>query len=221
MKQKIIIVGASQHAKVIVDIIEKEGKYQILGLLDQNKETGQELLGYKILGKEEMLSPLLNKNPEAEIFVAIGDNWMRKNVVQKIVSLVPGARFASAIHPSVQIAKDVTIGKGAAIMAGAVINSSTFVGDFTIINTKASIDHDGRMDDFSSLAPNATLGGNVTLGECSAISISATIKHGVKIGKHAIVGAGALLLNDCEDYSVMYGVPAKLIRSRQTGDKYL
>jgi len=48
-EQNIIIVGSSGHAKVIIDIIEKEGKYNIIGLLDAFKKVGESAFGYKML----------------------------------------------------------------------------------------------------------------------------------------------------------------------------
>jgi acetyltransferase-like isoleucine patch superfamily enzyme len=71
------------------------------------------------------------------------------------------------------------------------------------------------------LAPNATTGGNVSVGEFSAISIGATIKHGISIGKHTIIGAGALVLNNFGDNCIVYGTPAKEIRKRTAGERYL
>jgi len=219
--QKVIIVGSSGHSKVIIDIFEKENKYRIVGLLDSYRNIGEEILGYRVIGKEEDLPVLLSKNFNCKIFIAIGDNWIRYKVMRKIIDIIPSVDFANTIHPSVQIGKNVQIGKGVAIMAGAIINSNTKIGDFTIINTKASIDHDSKMSNFSSLAPNVTTGGNVSIGEFSAISIGATIKHGLSIGKHSIIGAGALLMKNCGDNLIMYGIPAKEIRKREIGEKYL
>ena len=220
-KQKVLIVGSSGHSKVIIDIFEKEDKHVIIGLLDAFRQIGEETLGYKIVGKEEDLPDLILKYPNCKLFIAIGDNWIRQKVMNKIINLIPTIEFASTIHPSAQIAKNVQIGKGVAIMAGAIINSDTTIEDFTIINTKASIDHDCKMKNFSSLAPNATTGGNVIIGEYSAILIGATITHGLTVGNHSVVGAGALLMKNCEDSIIMYGIPANKIRNREIGEKYL
>jgi sugar O-acyltransferase (sialic acid O-acetyltransferase NeuD family) len=220
-KNNVLIVGASGHAKVIIDILEKEDKYQIIGLVDDFRKIGDETLGYKAIGKIDDLPALITKNPNCKIFIAIGDNWLRKEIRNKIVEIIPDIDFATTIHPSAQIGKNVRIGKGVAIMAGAIINSDTVIEDFTIINTKASIDHDCKMFQFSSLAPNVTTGGNVTIGEFSAISIGATIKHGVSIGNHTVIGAGALVLKNCEDNLLLYGIPAKVIRKREKGEKYM
>jgi|SRR5438874_6416031 len=220
-KQMVLIVGSSGHAAVVIDIFEKQKEFKIVGLLDSSRKQGDETLGYKILGNDENLPMITGENPGCKLFVAIGDNWKRRKVVEKICSQVPDVNFASAVHPSAVIAKGVTIGKGVAIMAGAVVNSNTLIGDFAIINTRASIDHDSKMLSYSSLAPGVTTGGKVTIGECSAISIGAIIKHGVSVGNHSVLGAGALLLEDCGDNIVMYGSPAKAIRKRAKGEGYL
>ncbi len=220
-KQRVLIIGSSGHAKVIIDIFEKEDKYQIIGLLDSFRKLGEETLGYRVIVHEDDFADFILQNPDCSIFIAIGDNWIRNRVVDRILSIAPNVEFATAIHPSAQIGKNVQIGKGTAVMAGVIVNSSATIGNFAILNTKASMDHDCRMGDFSSLAPGVTIGGNVTIGDFSAISIGATVKHNVSIGKHSVVGAGAVLLKNCGDNCIMYGVPAKEIRSRQVGEKYL
>jgi len=220
-REPIFVIGASGHAKVIIDIIEKEGKYEIAGLIDSFKNKGDELLGYTILGKENEIAELAQLHSVSAVIIAIGDNWTRHLVMERISKNATELKFASVVHPSAQIAKNVQIGEGVVIMAGAVVNTDSVIGDFTIINTKASIDHDGKMMPFSSVAPGVTAGGNVTIGSYTAISIGATIKHNITIGQHALIGAGAVLLHDCADNTIMYGVPAKTIKTRNAGDRYL
>ena len=221
MKESVVIFGSSGHTKVVIDIFEKEGKYNILGLLDSYREKGEEMFGYQLIGTEEDLPELKSKHPDFKIFIAVGDNWGRQEVENKIVSILPDVEFVSTIHPSALIGKNVKIGKGTVIMPGAIVNCDSKIGNFAIINTNASIDHDCIMHDYSSLAPNATVGGNVSIGYFSAISIGATIKHKVNIGDHSIVGAGALLMKNCGDNLIMYGVPARVIKKREIGEIYL
>lgn len=47
------------------------------------------------------------------------------------------------------------------------------------------------------------------------IGSRAIILPGVKIGKGSIIGAGAVVTKDIPEYSIVGGVPAKLIRSRK------
>ena len=219
LKEKVILIGSSGHSKVIIDIFEKEGKYEILGIVDFNRKVGETVLGYSILGADNQLPEIIKSHPGTKVFVAIGHNWLRQKVVNNILSLLPSIEFATAIHPSAQIGKAVSIGHGVAIMAGAIINSDAIIGNFTIINTKASIDHECKMNDFSSLAPNATLGGNVSIGEYTSISISATIIQGITIGANTVIGACALVTKNFGDNIVAYGIPAKIKRERRPEDK--
>ncbi len=221
VNKKIIIIGASGHAKVIIDIIEKEKKFLITGLIDNNKKTGETILGYKIIGKDRNIPQIVKKQQIYGAIIAIGDNWTRKIVAEKIKKLIPALKFITAIHPSAQIGKSVKIGDGTAIMAGAIINPGSTIKKHCILNTKSSLDHDCVMEAFSSLAPNATTGGNVKIGRYSAISIGANIIHGISIGEHSIVGAGSVVLKNIPVLTIAYGVPAKIIRSREIGQKYL
>lgn len=54
----------------------------------------------------------------------------------------------------------------------------------------------------------------VILEDGCDIGTGAIILPGVRVGKGAQVGAGAVVTEDVKDYSVVAGVPARLIRSR-------
>ena len=47
------------------------------------------------------------------------------------------------------------------------------------------------------------------------VGTNATILPGVRVGAHAIVGAGAVVTEDVPDYAVVAGVPARVLRSRR------
>ena len=219
---KVIIIGASGHAKVIKDIFEQQKLYQIWGFIDATKQIGESFLNYPILGTEESIPQIIsNQHGDIYLFIAIGDNFIRNQIAERISKKIPGIKFATAIHPSAQIASDVAIGEGTAIMAGVIINPCSTIGKFVILNTRCSVDHDNLIGDFSSMAPNSTTGGNVELGHFSALSISASIKHGIKVGNHTVIGGGAFVNKHLPDNCVAYGIPAKNIRTRTPGERYL
>ena len=219
--ENIILIGSSGQAKVVIDIVENEKKYNIVGLIDRFRKKGEKTLGYKILGKEEDIPQLFQEYNLSGGIIAIGDNWSRKVVYQKIKDLFPNFSLKTAVHPSAQISKYVCIGKGTVIMANAVVNPGCKIGDNCIINTKASIDHDCQIGNYSSIAPGCTLSGNVMVGENTSISLGAKILEKIKIGSNSIIGAGSVLTKDASDYSIYYGVPAKFIRKRKKDEKYL
>ncbi|MFD0836306.1 NeuD/PglB/VioB family sugar acetyltransferase [Mariniflexile aquimaris] len=219
--KNILIIGASGHAKVIIDIVEKQGDYQIFGLIDSYKKKGGNMYNYTILGTEHDIPEILKTETITGCIIAIGDNYTRQVLYNKILQLHKKIKFVTAIHPDAVIGKNVRIGGGSVIMAGAVINSDALIGKQCILNTKCSIDHDVRLGDFSSIAPGATLGGNVSIATCSAIGLGANLIENINIGSHTVVGAGSLVVKSLDDNLVAYGVPAKPIRTRTASEAYL
>ncbi len=217
----IIVVGSSGHAKVVIDIVEREGNFKISGVLDRYREIGEQTLGYQVLGREEDLPALIVSHGLKGVIVAIGDNFTRSMVVARVRAVCPSLPFVRAIHPRASIAKGVLVGYGTVIMAGVVINSCCKIGRFCILNTNSSLDHDSVMKDFSSLAPRAATGGNCRIGGHTAISIGAVLTYGVHIGDHSVIGAGSTVLKNLESFRVAYGTPAAEVRQRCMGDKYL
>jgi acetyltransferase-like isoleucine patch superfamily enzyme len=55
----------------------------------------------------------------------------------------------------------------------------------------------------------------VKVGFGADIGMNASILPGVHIGPHAIVGAGAVVTNDVPEYSIVAGVPARVMRDRR------
>ncbi|MCG2461896.1 acetyltransferase [Flavobacteriaceae bacterium F89] len=219
--QNIVILGASGHGSVILDSIEKFGRYKVIGFLDSFKKRGAMQNGYQVLGSELDLPYLIDKFQIHGGVVAIGDNWTRKRVVERITKLVPSFNLIKVVHPSAVIGKDVRIGKGSVILPGVVINTNAIVGDFCIINTNSSLGHDGRMENYSSLASGVCTGGNFSLGEFSAVSLGVTVLENTSIGEHTVIGAGSLVLKDIGSFVMAYGSPARVVRPRLVGESYL
>jgi sugar O-acyltransferase (sialic acid O-acetyltransferase NeuD family) len=218
---RLIVIGSSGHAKVVLDVAERGGSYAVAGLLDDFQSPGTTSFGYSVLGAIDALPELRSASRVDAVFVAIGDNWLRHQVVARIQGLAPELPFAKLIHPSAQVARGVAIGQGAVVMAGAVVNSEARIGEFCIVNTQAVAEHDCVLGDYSSLAPGAILGGGVELGPFAAVCLGAKVIHRRRIGRNAVLGAGAVALEDVPDDTVAYGVPARVIRSRRPGERYL
>lgn len=219
--KNVVIVGASGHGGMVLDCLRMEGRYNVLGFVDSFKKKGSLQNGLEVLGNEQDLPLLISKLDIHGAMVAIGNNWMRKGMVDKIVKIAPGLEMVTAVHPKATISIDVKIGKGTVIMPGVVVNSNSHIGNFCILNTNSSLGHDGDMKDFSSIASGVCTGGSLVLGRYSALSLGANVIENITIGEHSIVGAGSLVIDDVEAYSLVYGSPAQFVRRRKKGDLYL
>jgi sugar O-acyltransferase (sialic acid O-acetyltransferase NeuD family) len=218
---RLLIVGASGHARVAVDVARRQGSWTVVGLLDGTREPGPAFGGLRVLGGDPDLAGVARDTEADALFIAVGDNFARQRAAQAAARLVPRLPFATLIHPGAWIGEQARIGEGVLICAGAVIGPMATVGAHAIVNTLASLDHDATLNEFASLAPHAAVGGGAEIGVCTAIGIGAAVVHRARIGSHTVVGAGAAVIGDLPDAVVALGVPAKVWRARAAGESYL
>lgn len=219
--EKIFLFGAGPHCNVVIDIVEKEAKYKIVGIIDSKKEIGYDFNDYKIVGRQENLKTLCEKYDVKQGIVCLGDNFLRSKLVQIILNLKQDFSFVNAIHPSVLIGKNVKIGNGNVIMPGVIINTFAEIKNHCIINTKSSLEHNCFMDDFSSISAGVTTGGYVKLGKYSAVALGVTVFDRITIGDNTVIGSGALVTKDFPSNKLVFGSPAKIIRDRELGERFL
>src|SRR4051794_9827234 len=108
MNDKIVIWGASGHARVVADIFRLRG-CEILGFVDDvNPEKhGTAFCGARILsGKEELKE--LKAAGLAGVCIAIGSGSARLQLSRLVREM--GLSLRSAIHPSAIVASDALIG---------------------------------------------------------------------------------------------------------------
>lgn len=206
MKNKLMIIGASGHGKVVVDIAIKMKKWKDIAFLDDDPSI-TECMGLSVVGKTEDAFKFIN---EADIFVAVGNNQIRENVQSNLETA--GIRPPLLIHPSAIIGSAVEVGIGTVIMGGVVINSATKIGKGCIINTAATVDHDNRIADFVHVSPGAHLAGMVTIGAKTWIGIGSIVSNNLTVTENCKIGAGAVVVKNITESGTYVGVPARSIR---------
>lgn len=200
MIKKNYVFGASGHGKVVLDmLISNEVKVE--AIIDDNPKA-ETLLNIPVLNTNDF-----NHTNQCVFIIAIGDNNVRKKIVEKNIF-----KFFNIKHKSASVSQFSFLGEGIVIMANAVVNVAAKIGNHCIVNTASVIEHDCVLEDYVHISPNASLAGNVFVGEGSQVGIGATIIQGIKIGKWAVIGAGAVVIKDIPDYAVVVGNPAKVIK---------
>lgn len=219
--ENIVLFGGGNQAHYTIDIIEKENKYNIVGIIDSIHDIDSERFGYKILGRQENLKELITKYNISGGVISIGDNWSRYAVSQQILKIFPDFIFVNAIHPSVVIGNTTELGYGIVAMAGCIFNPKAKIGNFTFFATGAQVEHDNIIHDFASISAGSITGGYVTIGKFSAITLGVTVLDRIEIGENTVVGAGSLVIKSLPDNVLVYGNPAKIIRGRNQFEKFL
>jgi sugar O-acyltransferase (sialic acid O-acetyltransferase NeuD family) len=207
---EIAIFGASGHAKVVIDIIERAGLYHIAAIFDDNEAShGKSFFGYVVKGGREALLASFQRNEFVAMVVAIGNNQIRVNIADWLHA--QGISRVSCVHPSVQLGRGVQIGLGSVLMAGVVVNADTLIGNEVIINTGATIDHDNVIADAVHVAPGCNLCGHVSVGRASMIGAGSIVIPSVQIGEQVVVGAGSTVIANVADGLRVAGSPCRVI----------
>lgn len=202
MKDKLIIIGASGHGKVIVDIAIKMNKWQSIAFLDD--EFVNTAMDIPIIGKT---NEAITYKDEADFFVAIGNNVIREMIQERLIE--QGLNVVRLIHPSAVISRDVEIGIGTVIMAGVIINVSTRIGKGCIINTSSSLDHDNNIGNYVHISPGVRVAGTVRVCNGTWLGVGSVISNNVHICRDCTIGAGAVVLKNITKPGKYVGIPAK------------
>ena len=201
MSENVILVGAGGHGKVIADIVLRSG-VQVLGFLDDHPASDS-VLGLPILGPVASWPEYCHN---ASFVLAIGANGIRRQLAESM-----DVSWFTAVHPSAQIGREVSIGPGSVIMANAIINPQTRIGIHCIINSGAIVEHDNVIGDYVHISPGAVLCGTVHVGEGSHIGARAVLKNNISLCANTVIGAGGVVIHDLEVPGTYVGVPVRAL----------
>ena len=153
-----------------------------------------------------------------------------------IICFPPAALFG---EQSIRVGSNVMIGPNVALSAGMAADQSLIsdaivvIGDRCLIGRNCSIAGHLRIDigddvyfgpnvyvtdqNHSAADPHRPVGHQaeperpVIIGAGSWVGTNAVILPGVTIGRHAVIGAGAVVNHDVPDYAVAVGAPARVV----------
>lgn len=113
----------------------------------------------------------------------------------------------------IEIGSNTDIGRGLLVISKGEVR----IGNNVLIGPDCKIiafDHSFSNGNIP-IAKQQTVGRGVLIDDDVWFGANAVILDGVKIGKGAVVGAGAVVTKDVKPYTVVGGVPAKLIKRRK------
>lgn len=145
--------------------------------------------------------------------------WERKNFwlrlaglnISKVgVAIGGGFQCIDGHEENIRIDRHVAIGHNVRLWNFGEVHISQFC------MIAAGVTVSNGWHDKSTFVPAS---GQTTIGPGCWIGINATIVGSVSIGENAIIGAGALVNKDVPPNSIVAGVPAKIIGTRQLPDR--
>ena len=109
-----------------------------------------------------------------------------------------------------------SLGEGAILSHLAIVTANTNIGRYFHGNYRSYVAHDCSVGDYVTFAPGASCNGNVEIADHVYVGSNATIKQGsssdpITVGKHAVIGMGAVITKSVPDYAVVVGNPGRII----------
>ncbi|MBC7783978.1 MAG: hypothetical protein H7144_09065, partial [Burkholderiales bacterium] len=156
-----VIIGAGGHGKVVLDILQTEGKHRVVGFLDADASlAGTMVAGVPVIGGINQLLRLKSQKVRAAL-IAIGDNRVRQQYAREAIDA--GLELITAIHPRASVARSAVIGRNVVIAMNASVCADARIGDSAIVNTSAIVDHECVVGEAVHVCPGAALAGRVRI----------------------------------------------------------
>lgn len=106
------------------------------------------------------------------------------------------------VGPNVIVGNNVKIQNNVSVYEGVVLEDDVFCGPSCVFTNV----HRPR----SAFPTSSDEYGRTIVGRGTTIGANATIVCGTSLGKHAFVGAGAVVTRDVPAHAIVYGNPAKI-----------
>jgi len=211
-KRSCLILGCGGHGRVVLDILMQGTQFEPVGFVDSNREyAGRRIDGIPVVGHPDQLADFRASLNVDRAIVAVGDNGIRRVFADRLER--QGFELINAIHPSANLARNVTLGRNIVVAAGALVCAHCQIGDSVILNTGCIIDHESLIGTATHVCPGGRVAGRVTIESGAFVGIGATIIQSIRVGCEAVIGAGAVVIADVAPMSTVVGVPAREIKT--------
>ena len=188
----IVLIGGGGHCKAVIDVVEQEGRFNIIGIIDKPALHGKNILGYQIIGNDSELNNLVKKCKNALITIGqIRSPLSRIKLFDTVLKL--GFTLPTIVSPRAYVSQHASIGIGSIIMHDAVVNASAIIGNNCIINTKSIVEHGSNIGNHCHISTNVVINGDVVVGDGSFIGSGSVTKEGIKIDDNFFVKAGSVV----------------------------
>lgn len=210
-RMKMLIIGAGGFGREVVAFAPET--YECV-FSQPEEPPGRRINGTSWMSLEEFYA----LSGDKAFTIAIADSRARQRIAQEAEQ---HCRPETIIASSALVGPDNNIGHGAIICPFSSITTNASIGRFFHSNIYSYVGHDCVIGDFVTFAPRVCCNGRVHIGDHAYIGTGAKLKEGtlsrpLRIGRGAVVGMGAVVLNDVPDGATVVGVPARIVSQPMT-----
>ena len=185
----VLLIGSGGHARSLIDLIETTGQWRIHGLVGFAEQTGDNVLGYKVIGCDEDLIKLREVCSAAVLALGQLPNPEPR---QRLAAYLEKLDFQLPvlISPKAIVSRHAQIDAGTTIGHGVIVNAAVKVGKYCTLNSSSLLEHDVYVGDHCHISTGALVNGDVHIGAGSFIGSGSLIREGLKLPPQSVISAG-------------------------------
>jgi len=209
--KKLVIFGIGDIAELAYFYFSNESDYEVVGFsVDKEFMDKKKFHSLPIVAYEELQDKF--PSDECDLFIAMSYakvNKLRAEKYEKIKKM--GYELASFVSEKATNYAE-SIGENCFILEDNTIQPFVKIGNNVTLWSGNHIGHHSVIEDHCFITSQVVVSGGCTIGKLSFIGVNSTLRDHIRIGKSNVIGAGALILADSEDFNVFMTKPTEVSR---------
>jgi sugar O-acyltransferase (sialic acid O-acetyltransferase NeuD family) len=199
----VVIFGAGSFAQVAAVYLRKDSPREVVAhTVDGQYLTADAFAGLPLIAFEN----LLESHPPERVDVLVatgfrGVNRIRRGIYERCKRA--GYQLVTYVSSKACVMTDEPIGDNTFVFEANVIQPFVEIGHDVVLWSGNHIGHHSRIEDHCFIASHAVISGHVTIGEASFVGVNATLRDGISLGPSCVIGAGAMVLADQGEGTVL------------------
>jgi sugar O-acyltransferase (sialic acid O-acetyltransferase NeuD family) len=202
---------ALEVVQLIEDINEIEPTWNILGYIDDIRgdqgENNPVVNGYRILGTKSAVKDI---DPSAYWVIAVSNPKAKRAIYDSLAEY--NLKYATLVHPTAKISKNVTIGEGTIVNYGCIVSVSVVLESHIYLNMRTVVGHETVIKSFSTCLIDCIVAGNVLIGEGVLLGSNCVIKEKKTVGRNSKISMGSAVFFDVDENVIVMNRPPKSMK---------
>jgi len=201
--QEIVVFGTGEIAELADFYFRHDSKFKVAGFtVDEEYLKDSEFHGRPVVPFERVMKSFPPQR--YGLFVAVSYSKINELRAAKVAAArAAGYQLVSYVSSRATIFPELQVKENCFILEDNTIQPFARIGANVTLWSGNHIGHHSVIEDDVFIASHVVVSGGVRIGQGSFLGVNVTLRDHVTIGKQCVIGAGALVLEDQSDFSVV------------------
>ena len=200
--KNLLIFGTGTLGEIANYYFSSDSDYEVVGFIDRDDvvHSAKSYLGKKVYNWSEVKEKF--SPDKIRIFVAIGYRKTNQIRQERYESIINDGYTCVSYISSRAVNMAANIGANCFILENNVLQPFVSVGNNVTLWSGNHIGHHSSIEDHSFITSHVVVSGKCNIGKNSFIGVNSCLRDGIAIGDYSVIGAGSIVMSDCEPRSV-------------------